>query len=155
MNIENVLHSSWFKKAVIAVGALLVLLLVFQAGVYVGIRKAGFSARLGDNYYRAVGSIREMPGPFGEELSGGEGAAGKVISVSLPTFVVEDRDNTEKIVSLQNTDDIKYLRDATSSGAITPGRFVIVIGEPDADGKINASFVRILPAPPDTQMLQQ
>ena len=146
MNFEDITRSKGFKKALIVLGVLIAVLIVFQAGVYVGVRKGEFSERNGENYYRVMGAA-PGPGPFGDVISGGEGAAGKVLSVTLPTFVVEDRDSTEKIVTLGDGSDIRIFHDATSSGAITPGQFVIVIGEPDENGEIHASFVRIVPSP--------
>jgi hypothetical protein len=143
MDIEKLLTSPSFKKGIVAVGAVLVLLIIFQAGVYVGARKASFEEHEGNAYFRAIGG---EPGPFGKAISA-EGAAGKVLSVALPTFVVADRDNTEKVIAVGDGSDIRIFHDATSSGAIAPGQFVIVIGEPDENGEIHASFIRILPPP--------
>lgn len=148
MDAEKILQSDNLKKALIALGVLLLILVIFQAGVYVGARNAGFSERTGDNYYRAVEPGGVPPGPFGMMLSGGNGAAGQVISAAPPTFVVEDKDGTEKVISVGTETGVRLFKDATSSGAIEKGDYVIVIGKPDQNGEIQAEFVRVLPPPP-------
>lgn len=147
MDIQKITESPRFTKILIIIGLLLALLVVFQAGVYIGVRKAELSFSMGDNYYRAIG-VGEFPrGPLGEELSDSDGASGKILSVNLPTFIVEDQ-NGEKIITTNNQTTIRLLRSATSSTAITPGESVIVIGEPNSNGEIEATFIRLLPPLP-------
>ena len=55
MDIQKITESPWFTRALIAIGLVLIVLVVFQAGVYIGVRKAGLSFRMGDDYYRALG----------------------------------------------------------------------------------------------------
>lgn len=149
VDAQKVVESDTFTKILIGVGLAFAALVIFEAGIFVGVRKASMAFHIGENYYyRAVGP---GPGPFGddpfgEELTNANGAAGKVLSVSLPTFLVEGR-NGERTVIVSATTTIKRLDSATSSSAITPNNFVIVIGEPDASGAIRAAFVRVLPPP--------
>lgn len=148
MDIKKTFESRWFMRALMGLGVLLIALIVFQAGVYVGVRKAGMSFRMGDSYYRVVGQ-GPLPGdPFGEELSEAGGAAGRIVSVTLPTFLVASPDGDERFVVVTDRTMIRFMRDATSSSAITPDRSVIVIGAPDDKGRIQASFIRLLPPPP-------
>jgi len=148
MDIHSIIESKGFTKALIAVGIAMSVLVVFEAGVLVGIHKAGSSFRMGDNYYRALGpgGSREI---FGEELSDAHGTAGTIISVALPQFVVEENNNTEKVVLMGNQTIIRSFRDATSSQSLTTGESVIVLGEPNDKGQVEASLVRIIPPPPD------
>ena len=147
MDIQKITESPWFTKALFIIGLVLATLVIFQAGVYVGVRKAELSFRMGDNYYRAFGPGGFPGGPLGEELSESDGASGKILSVSLPTFIVEDR-NGEKVIILSDQTDIRSMRASTSSSAIMPGNGAIVIGEPNEKGQIQATFVRLLPPPP-------
>lgn len=128
-------------------GLILAVLIVFQAGVYVGVRKAALSFNMGDNYYRAVGPANFPHGPFGEEFSEADGASGKIVSVTLPSFVVADR-NGEKVILVSDQTTIRRMRDTASSTAIVPGDSAIVIGEPNDNGEIQATFIRLLPPPP-------
>ena len=147
MDIQKITESTWFTKALIAIGLVLTALIVFQAGMYVGVRKAELSFRMGDNYYRALGPGGFPGGPLGDELSEADGASGTVVSVSLPTFIVADRGG-EKVIAVSDQTTIRLLRDATSSSAIVPGESAIIIGEPNDKGEIEATFVRLLPPPP-------
>lgn len=153
MRMKDFFESPWLMRAVIGLGILLLALVVFQAGVYVGIHKADLSFRMGDNYYRALG-----PGPFprdplGEEISEANGTAGTIVSVTLPTFLVQEANGGEKIVLVTSQTMIRKLRDATSSAAITTGDSAIVIGSPNDKGEVEASFIRLLPPPPGTSTL--
>lgn len=147
MDIQKVIQSARFTKVLIGIGLAMSVLIIFEAGVFVGIHKAGTSFRMGDEYYRALGTGGQQ-GFFGEELSEAHGAAGQVLSVALPQFVVEENNNTEKVIVLGDQTVIRSFRSATSSNALAAGEFVIVIGEPNDKGQIDASLIRILPPPP-------
>jgi len=147
MDIQKITEAPWFTKALIAIGLVLAALVVFQAGVYVGVNKAALSFRMGDNYYRALGPGGFPGDPLGEELSEANGASGKILSVSLPTFIMEDQGG-EKVILIGSQTGIRFMRDSTSSSAIMPGDGAIVIGEPNDKGEIEATFIRLLPPPP-------
>jgi len=148
MELHKIIESEKFTKVVIGVGLVFAALIIFEAGMFVGIRKAGISFRTGENfYYRAIGSGPFGNDPFGEELSNADGAVGKVLSVNLPTVLVEGQ-NGEKTIIVSASTTVRRLNSATTSSAITPNNFVIVIGEPDASGAIRATFVRVLAPPP-------
>ena len=160
MNIHSFLKhvENPSKKArviAIVVLSLVVALLVFQAGVTVGYKKASFSRQLGNNFYRVFDGM-PMPGErpvmtkkflFTESLPGGHGAAGRVASVSLPSFVVAGPDNVEKVVVIGRGTDIRRVRDSATSSDIKVEDFVVVLGSPDDAGQINARLIRILPPP--------
>jgi hypothetical protein len=150
MELHTFIESERFTKIVIGVGLALAALLIFEAGMYVGVRKAEVSSRTGQNfYYRVFGPEAGVSvGAFGEGLQDANGAAGKILSVNLPTFMLEDAAHGEKIVSISGKTAIMRLRDATSSSAIRAGDFAIVIGEPDGKGQVQATFIRLLPPPP-------
>jgi len=152
------------KKArviAIIILSIIVALLVFQAGVTIGYKKASFSRQLGNNFYRAFDSQgprmdrmdRALPGGFmfAESLPGGHGAVGKVASISLPTFVVAGPDNIEKIVLIGGKTDMRRFRDAATSSDLRVDDFVVVLGVPDGLGQIDARLIRILPPPPSEE----
>jgi len=120
-------------------------LLVFQGGVSVGYHKALFSYRGGERFINMMEGPEEAPIPMG--FSAGHGAAGRIVSVSLPSFVVASPDNREETVILGDDTVIRQFRDTASSSAIRPEEFTVVLGEPDESGAIQARFVRIMPAP--------
>lgn len=154
--IKNLWESKFFKGVVCTLAAIVVVLVVFQAGRFVGFRQASFAFRMGDNYYRAFegGSPRGgmMGGlPFGN-MPGGHGAVGKVIKVSLPTIVISTPDGLEKTVTLGEGTLIKRFRGEASSSSLKVGDMVIVVGEPDQDSVIEAKLIRLLPPPPASGM---
>lgn len=131
-----------------------VLFLVFQAGVFVGHRKAAFSFRFGDNYYRVFeGQPRggkfftKMRGPFPDKLIEGHGAVGEVVSVDMPTFAVLGRDGVEKSILVEDDTVIRRFREEVEPADIAVGDFAVVLGEPNEDSQIEAKFIRILPPP--------
>jgi len=155
---DNFFKSKTFLRILYGIGIAVAVLLVFNAGMIVGFRKASFSYNFGENYYRAFGhrgmmdepdGIPGIPGfPF-DDLSGAHGAAGKIIKVSLPTFIIEDQNNVEKVIRLSDDSTIKLFRNNVGSTSISVGNFAVVIGSPNDKSEIDASFVRILPPPPE------
>lgn len=129
----------------------IVALLIFQAGILVGFRKAEFSERLGENYYQAFGPSRDRAmGFFREEIEGGHGASGKIVRIDLPTFVVAEEDNTEKIIMLDKTTILRRFRDEIKDTDLKIDDSVIVLGSPNETGQIVANFVRLIPSLPVT-----
>ncbi len=122
-------------------------LLIFQAGMYAGYRKAAFSYGMGAAYYNV---FEGQPG--GNFPRGGfveaHGAAGKIISIHLPTFVLEGPDNLEKVILIDDDTEIRRFRAVASSSDLAAGDFVIVIGEPNDEAEVTAKLIRILPPPP-------
>lgn len=132
------------------IGAVVLALLVFRAGVYVGMRKADFSYRWGENYHRNFGGPREgfMPGMFREGEPSAHGAFGKIISLSMPTFTVESSEGVEKLVRIGDGTAIVQFHEPVASSSLAVGDYVVVIGEPNTQGEIEAGLVRVMPAPP-------
>ncbi len=148
MDTKKFFESATFKRALITIGALLAVLIIFQTGVFVGFHEAAFSFRMGDNYYRAFGTHGSLPPGFAGDVSSAHGAAGKIVSVSLPTFIIEDPNGTEKTVLVGTTTAIRQMRESATPTDIMPGEFAIVLGSPDAQARIEATFIRLMPPPP-------
>jgi hypothetical protein len=122
------------KKDIYKIGiAVVVAFAVFQAGVFVGLHQARFMNHFGDNYMK--------------NIPGGHGAIGKVISVASSTLVVSDA-NVEKIVTITPETKIAKHRDTATTTDIKVGDMIVVIGEPDESGKVNARFIRLMPPLP-------
>lgn len=138
-------------SALVRILALLLLLaLVFWIGTAVGYRKAEFSYRFSDNYFQAFGGNRANLTMMGlnrqDALVSGRGTVGKVLNASLPTILVSDRDGTEKSVLITNETVVRSARMDIASSSIKADDFVVVIGSPDATGRIIATFVRVMPS---------
>ncbi|OGZ56585.1 MAG: hypothetical protein A3J04_01915 [Candidatus Ryanbacteria bacterium RIFCSPLOWO2_02_FULL_47_14] len=129
--------------------ALIVALLIFQAGMFVGYHKARFSYRMGDNFHRTFGERKGGPlGGFGRgDFPGGHGTIGKIIKIDLPTLVIEDRDNVEKIITIKDDTTVRHFRESVKTSDLKTDDYVVVIGTPNDSGQIEARLIRIVPPP--------
>lgn len=149
--IENLKNNKWLKWVVAIILEIIVLLLVFRAGMVVGLRKADFNNRWGANYGRMFGEPRR--GFFGE-LGGGEtavnafGNSGTVLNVQGNTITIKSRNNNEKTVVVGNGTTIRELNRDISINDIKPNDLIVVIGDPGNNGQIEAKFIRIFPPMP-------
>ena len=148
MDLASFTKTEKFKKIVYVVAGVVILLVVFQAGEFVGFHKAAFSYGMGDNYYRAFGR-EPLPRGLNDDFPNAHGATGKIVSVTLPTFVIEDQNHVEKVVRITNATLIRHLRDTATTTDLVPGGFAVVIGTPNSQAEIQAAFIRLLPPPPE------
>lgn len=182
MNVKNFFQSRAFKIAVSAIGGLLILLLVFKAGMLVGYRKAGFSFKYGDNYFKNFGGRMEknrmmrgfgdkdfMMRGFGDmDFMRAGGASGQILKIdslakteevsataltSLPqtgsngvaALIIKDRDGTEKIILVTDKTEIRKFRETVKLSDLKIDDYVVVIGEPNDAGQVEAKLIRIMP----------
>ncbi len=150
-NIIAFFKSTPFQRVLIGMGILVIALLIFQAGVFVGVRKASFSYRGADNYYRAFGQEHRGPmdGFMRDGFPGANSSAGRVVSLALPTIVVADRDGVEKTIRITDQTIVRRDRGEVKADALQIDDFVVVIGAPNDTAEIEAKFIRLLPPPPD------
>ena len=148
-NVETFFKSRAFQGFLAGTAVVLIGLLIFQAGVAVGYRRAAFAFHFGDNYYRAFDGrdARSPSWPLRGRFIDAHGAAGKIVSIALPTFVVADRDNLEKVVRLSDDAVVRRFSANIEPSALSVGDFVVVFGIPNADAQIEATLVRVVPQP--------
>jgi len=151
--ILNFLKSKTVVVVIVALLGLAVLLGAFSVGMAVGYMKAKFSYAWGDNYHRNFGGPR---GGFmkdfnidlnGKDFIGAHGTFGQVISISESELVVRGKDNVEKIILVNSDTDIRRFKDSIELKDMQVDEPIVVIGEPDDLGKIEAKFIRVLPLP--------
>jgi hypothetical protein len=146
--MKQLLTSPRGKKSMKLLGGLIVLLVVFQAGVFVGFHKASIGFGFDEHAFRAYREHFHR-GPMGmplDDFPEAHGALGRVILVSLPTLIVEEKGNT-KIVRIGERTVVRRGHDKVSPTNIAPEDFVVVIGSPNDMSEIDAKFIRILPPP--------
>ncbi len=138
------------------IGGLFILGATFQLGVFTGYHKASFARDWGDHYGKNFGMEKpeSFKGMMRGDLPMSHGAAGKVLTVTLPTFVIEDKDGTEKTVTVSTTTIIKSGMQYASSTLLTPNTFVVIIGEPNKNGQIEAKLIRVMPENFDPTSMQ-
>lgn len=156
MNNNNFFQSKNFKKILYGVGIAIAVLLIFQAGMFVGYKKASFSYRWGDNYYRAFGGHRggermivgRMMDSFrGKDFTNSSGAIGRIASINLPTLTIENADGIEKIILIEDDTAIRRFRETVKADELKIGDFVVAIGAPNDNAQVEAKIVRIMPNP--------
>jgi hypothetical protein len=152
--IKKILESKTFLAVICTIGVLALLFFVFQAGRQAGFRKASFGRDWGRNYEMNFGSPRQGPKMMGEgfgdfgKLPNAHGAIGKIIKIELPTLIVlDEKDKTEKVVLTDTTTQVHRMRDAIKIEDLKIDDNIIVIGEPNSLGQIEAKFIRFFPVP--------
>lgn len=149
------MESAVVTKLIVVLAGLAAALGIFWLGTIVGFRQAEFSSRWAGHYSEVFSGMRS-PFSFGsggmmqgsDVLVTGNGAIGTVTAVSLPTLVVKNPNEAEKVVTIGAQTVIRKFRSAATSTDIHQGDFITVIGTPDDQGRIKATFIRIMPPPP-------
>ncbi len=123
----------------------------FSLGVMVGYHKAEFSYSWGQNYHMNFGGPR---GGFmmnmGRDLGGADyieanGTFGQVIKTGGQGIVIEGRDSTERDILIDDGTVIRRFHETIPLENIVMGDYIIVIGEPNGSGQIQAKFIRVMP----------
>lgn len=151
--MEEVTKSKTFKVIAITIGAIILLLVVFAAGIFVGLKKARFSYSWGENYERNFVGPRmggPMGGPMGvfQDMEGrgfrnGHGTSGTIISVTDNNIVIKDRNNNENTVTVTDKTIIKNGSNEIKISDLKPDQGIVVLGTPGNNGVINADLIRV------------
>ena len=156
MDTNKILEFIKSKKVTVLITVLFTVAMLvgtFSVGMAVGYRKAKFSYAWGENYHRNFGGPRGgFMGKFNEEFGGGDfigghGTFGQIISITDSELVVRGKDNVEKVIVVNENTDIRRFRDTIHITDLVVDEPIVVIGEPNDQGKIEAKFIRIMPMP--------
>lgn len=152
MNIDNLFQSRLFRGIILTIVGLIVLGFVFNLGVFVGTRKADFSFKWADEYHRNFGGpqegfLRDFIG-MGQGFTNANGSFGQIIKIDGQKLTVKDRDNTEKIVLVGDKTSIVRQMTSIKLSDLTIDDTIVVIGEPNNAGQIEAKLIRVMPPAP-------
>lgn len=166
MTINNFFQTRVFKVVLWGLAGLVVSLLIFKAGTIVGFRKAGFSYKWGENYHRNFagprrGFFRDF---YDKDFIGGHGVFGQIIKIDLAdgseqtatstgssgtaALIIKGRDGVEKMVLVKDNTAIQQFRDTIKLSDLKIDDYIVIIGEPNDAGQIEAKFIRLAPRPP-------
>lgn len=152
MDLNNFLESKKFSYVVWGVVGLIAILVVFKLGMDIGFKKANFSYQWGENYYRNfAGPAEKFPGDNmmrHDDFMQAHGVFGQIIKIDQSNIVIKDRENIEKIVLVKDDTTIKNSNQTIQLSELKVDSRIVVIGEPDDDGKIAAKLIRVLPELP-------
>lgn len=145
MNFQEYFNARAFKMTLCIIGGVVVLLLVFQAGLAIGFRKANFSFGWGENYHRNFGSPRQgfLPNVRGDDFINGHGVVGTIIKIDNNLIIMKDGSGKEVIVKTDDKTDIKDGRDNVLVKDLETDERIVVLGIPEQDGSIMAKLIRI------------
>ena len=150
MDINKFVQSKFFKGIILGVAGLLILLVGFKLGTMVGIRKAEFSGRWGDNYHRNFGGPKGgfMNGFGDRDFIEASGSFGQIIKINGNSLTVKGAKDVEKIILVADATVINRLREKIRVSDLKVNENIVTIGEPNTDGQIEAKLIRVLPPPP-------
>jgi len=150
MDINTFFQSKLFKGLLVGIGIFILVLATLKIGIVVGVNRADFARGWSDNYHRNFGGPRSgFFQPFDDrELIDGHGVFGKIIKTDGPVLIIKGKDNIEKIVVTDNSTSVNRLRESINVSDLKVNDYIIVIGEPDDSGQINAKLIRFMPVPP-------
>lgn len=140
-------RSDTFRGIVIGAISVLILVIVFKAGVAVGFHRAAFSYQLDQNYGRTFG----RPAAHMLGLTAGapdpHGGFGKIVSVSASSIVIANGTGPEVQIELAADTMIRDQDKTADVSTLAVGSYVIVFGQPTDKGAVQAKLIRIVPAP--------
>lgn len=146
-NLSRISRSAKFKKVITILAILIWTILIFQAGMFVGFKKASFFFRYGDDSYKGFRGEHRFPlGMRDNDMPRSHGAIGKIVQISSPTFVISDNDGTEKTILFNTETIIKKYDTSTTASDLKVGDFVVIIGTPNVSSEIEAKLIRLVPA---------
>ncbi|MFA5358200.1 MAG: hypothetical protein WC310_00025 [Patescibacteria group bacterium] len=150
MDIGKIFQSKSLKITLWVIGGLVIALLIFQAGMFVGFRKAEFSRQWGENYHRNFAGPRGgfMEDVIGRDFIDSHGVIGQIAKIDGSNLIIKGNDNVEKIILVTDKTDIRFLRDAIKVSDLKIDDNIVVIGSPNDAGQIEARLIRVMPLLP-------
>jgi hypothetical protein len=140
--LESITKSKNFKTSVRITVAALILILVFSAGVLIGLEKAGFSYRMSEDYFSHFGPPR--PFPFDTNFGNPHGPAGQIIKIEGSTLLIKNPDGTENSITTDSNTAVRKGRNDIKVGDLKVNDNIIVVGSPNSLGQIQANLIRVL-----------
>ena len=146
MNFKEIIKSKNAQLALEIVMGVLVLVIVFTAGVLVGLEKARYSYNWGENRYNAFAG---PPGFFlDRNYLNAHGLVGNVLQINGDSLVVQSPDNMEKIVETTNQTMFRSGHSQIGLDDLKVNDDIAVIGSPGPTGEMEAVLIRVLQPPP-------
>jgi hypothetical protein len=141
------------KWIIVGLLAIVVIVLIFGLGVFVGEKKAKFSYHWAENYHRMfagpkagfLGNLRMPPFPPFDEFIEGHGTFGEIIKIEGNNLVVKGRGNVEKVIVVTEKTVIKSGREDIKFSDLKIGDMIVIIGSPNEKGQIDAKLIRVFP----------
>jgi hypothetical protein len=149
LDFKKISESKKVRGILIGIVVCVILLVILSAGINIGEHKARFAGQFGDNFERNFVGPRDgmMGGNFGRMMPGGHGTIGEILSINLPQIIVSGPDNLEKTVLISTSTLIRRFQENIKISDLKTGDFVVIIGNPNQNGQIEAKLIRMMPNP--------
>ncbi|MEJ0021202.1 MAG: DUF5666 domain-containing protein [Candidatus Doudnabacteria bacterium] len=150
MTFEEFLKSKNFKTGFAAVVALIILIIVFASGMFVGLEKARFSYNWGTNYYPNFAGRPGPGGPFhlDRDFMNAHGPDGQIIKIDGNTITIKGRNGVEQNIIVDAQTAIKNNQANLKITDLKVNDNIVVIGSPDDEGQVLAKLIRVMPQAP-------
>ncbi len=146
MEENNFFNSRRFTKIVLAFVALGFIFGAFRIGEIVGAKKASFSYKWGENYYRSfAGPSPRMFDTDARYFISAHGVAGKIVGISSSSIILTDRDNLEREIVIDKATEFFMFRNRVLLSDLKIDDEAAIIGSPEDSGMIRAKLIRLLP----------
>lgn len=138
------------KRVLIILIGLIVICLIFGAGMFVGEMKTRFSCQWAENYHKNFAGPKKgffnewrnmLPSP--ENFVQGHGIIGEIIEIKDNGFVIKGIDEMEKLV-ITSKDTLIKKGTETIQDSLEVGQLVVIIGSPNSEGQIEAKLIRLI-----------
>ena len=145
---QKVFSHEILKRIIVGLLAIVVLILVFGLGILIGEKKAKFSYLWAENYHKMfagppVGFFRDWRSFPRARFIEAHGNFGEIIKMKENEFVLKGKDDVEKVILIDDKTIIKKGRETIKNENLKVGNWVVVIGSPNEEGKIEAKFIRV------------
>ncbi len=148
-NLKNFIKSKKFIIVIAGFFSLALLTGIFGLGVAVGYQKANFSYAWGENYHRNFGGpkggfVHDFSRNFGDkDFINGHGIFGQIIKIDDNMIIVKGKDGVEKPVIISDKTTVNKWRESIKISDLKVDDQIIIIGDPNEQGQIEAKFIRI------------
>ena len=152
MQTNNFWGSKTLGIVILSGTGVVILVFVFGLGVFVGTKRADFSFKWAEAYHQNFGGPQGgfLGDPTGREFTDANGVFGQIIKIDSQTLTIKGRDSVEKIVLVNDKTTISFQRQNKKLADLKIGENVVVIGEPNNNGQIEAELIRIIPPMPNS-----
>lgn len=149
MDKDSILNSKTLKRIILGTSGLVILVLIFGLGVFVGTKKADFSFKWAQAYHEnfggTPGGLLGYSTGINQDFTTANGVFGQIIKIDDSSLTVKGEDNVEKIIKINDETSVVYQKKNMKASDLKQKDRVVVIGEPTSNGQIEAEFIRVMP----------
>jgi hypothetical protein len=151
MDVDNFFQSKVFKGFLIGILCLIILVVVFKMGMLVGTMRTAFSYRWAEQYHKNFagpggGFLDDFRNDFmSNDSIVSNGVFGRIIKIDGWQLTIGGPRDLEKVIIVNEKTIIKFLNENKKISDLKISDNIVVIGEPNNSGQIEAKLIRVMP----------